>query len=358
MMAKFICLIFLLVSLALETEALSKVQALEIVADKMEIVNTGLGIFSRSKTVSSVSRSLRGEDNAQVRESLNQAIVTLLLLDVGGGVLVPLASHVIDILTMDPHFSQTREELKNFGTPMVAWAENLDKLKDSTIKSRLRAMKAKIVTTFETEVENLPKGHVALKHIRKAKKWLNVRTFGKVLGPLFDVATVGVNVWALQTAIRDCVSTPSKCNRGSVAAASLGIASGLVGLVTFVAVLKASAVATATAAAAAPIIGPVGAIIAASLGITATLIELFYTPPPDPEAILNSLKERTMKTLDVYSRIQLNHANKFLAENNVQRGDLYIVNQGHLPKWFVYSPRLVVKFGKDLNKGINGSTMS
>ena len=344
MMAKFLCLIFLLVSLALETEALSEVQrqALEIIADKMETVNTGLGIFSRSKTVASVSRSLRGEDNAQVRESLNQAIVTLVVLDVGGGVLVPLASHVIDILTMDPHFSQTREELKNVATPTVAWAENLEKLKDSTIKSRLRAMKAKIVKTFETEIKKLPKGHVALKHIRKAKKWLNVRTLGKVLGPLFDVATVGVNAWALQTAIRDCVSTPSKCNRGSLAAASLGIASGLVGLVTFVALLKASALATA-------IISPVGAIIAASLGITATLIELFYTLPPDPEAILNSLKERTMKNLDVYSRIQLNHANIFLAENNVQRGDLYVVNQGHLPKWFIYSPRLVVKFGKDLN---------
>ena len=51
----------------------------------------------------------------------------------------------------------------------------------------------------------------------------------------------------------------------------------------------------------------------------------------------------------MYSRFQLNHANKFLAENNVQRGDLYVVNQGHLPKWFVYSPRLVVKFGKDSN---------
>ena len=114
-MAKFICPISLLASLALEVEALSSVQVLEKVADQMQNVNTGLGIFSRSKIVSSVSRSLRGEGNAQVRESLNQAVVTLAVLDVGGGVLVPLASHVIDVLTTDPLFSQTREALKNFG---------------------------------------------------------------------------------------------------------------------------------------------------------------------------------------------------------------------------------------------------
>ena len=164
----------------------------------------------------------------------------------------------------------------------------------------------------------------------------------KGAGPLFDVATVGVNAWALQTAIRDCVSTPSQCNPGSLGAASLSIVSGLIGLATFAAVLKASAAATA-------FISPIGAIIAAALGITATLIELFYTPSPDPVAIQNSLKEATMKGLDVYSRFQLNHANRFLAENNVQRGDLYVVNQGHLPKWFVYSPPLEVKFGKDPN---------
>lgn len=342
MMAKFICLISLLVSLALKVEALSSVQVLENVADQMENVNTGLGIFSRSKIVSSASRSLRGEDNAQVRESLNQAIVTLVLLDVGGGVLVPLASRVIDVLRMDRFFTHTREALKNFGTPMVAWAENLAELTEKTITSRLATMKANIVATFETEVANLPTDHVALKHIRKAKKWLKVKTLGKVLGPLFDVATVGVNAWALQTAIRDCIGTSSQCNHGSLAAASLSIVSGLVGLATFAALLKASAAATA-------FISPIGGIIAAALGITATLIELFYTPPPDPEAIQNSLKEATMRGLDVYSRFQLNHANRFLAENNVQRGDLYVVNQGHLPKWFVYSPRLVVKFGKDSN---------
>ena len=181
---------------------------------------------------------------------------------------------------------------------MVAWAENLEDLTGDTIKSRLSTMKANIVGTFESEVANLSTDHAALKHIRKAKKWLKVRTLGKVLGPLFDVATVGVNAWALQTAIRDCVSTPSQCNHDSLAAASLSIVSGLVGLATFAAVLKASA-------AAAAFISPIGAIIAAALGITATLIELFYTPPPDPEAIQNSLKEATMRGLDVYSRIQI-----------------------------------------------------
>lgn len=338
-MTKFICLVSLVMSLSLGVGALNSVKVLNKAAEGMQRINLWLGTFSRSKTVSSVSRSLREEDNAQVRESLTQAIVTLVVLDVGGGALAPFASHLIDVLIKDRHFHHTRKAFKTFGTHMIGWVENLDPLSES---NSLKDWKDNIVRKFESDVANLPRDHVARKHLRKAKRWLKVRTLGKVLGPLFDVATVGVNAWALQTAVRDCVKTPNVCNRGSIAAASLSIASGLVGLGTFVVLFKATAVA-------AMYISPIGALVAAALGITATLIELFYTPSPDPVAIQNSLKEAAMKKLDVYSRIQLNHANMILAENKVERGDLYVVNQGHLPKWFNYRHQLLVKFGKRKN---------
>eukprot|EP00794_Sanderia_malayensis_P008638 gene8638-9570_t len=70
-------------------------------------INAGLGIFSRSKIVASLSRALRGEDIGSVREGLQQAIVTLAVLDVGGGVLAPYASNLIEDVTTKPIFQKT-----------------------------------------------------------------------------------------------------------------------------------------------------------------------------------------------------------------------------------------------------------
>ena len=335
-------LTLLLVCLSLGGNALTKVQLLEKVSGQLSKWNAGLGIYSRSKIVASVSRSLRGEDNASVREGLNQAIVTLAVLDIGGGVLAPIVSDLIEDITTESAFESTRNAWKSYGTPIVNSADELDTLTSVQLKTMLNARKNTIMSTFNQDVISLPQNHNALKHIRKAKRWLRVQTLGKVIGPVFDLLTIGVNGWALGTAIRDCVTT-SSCNHGSIAAASLSIVSGLVGLVTFGIILKASA-------AAAAVIGPVGAIAAALLAISATLIELFYEPPPDSQAVARHTKEAMMKELDRYSRLQLYTANQFLAANDVERSDMYVVNQGHLPKFFTYSPRLKVRFGLDAAK--------
>eukprot|EP00112_Aurelia_sp_Birch-Aquarium-sp1_P025380 Seg841.4 transcript_id=Seg841.4/GoldUCD/mRNA.D3Y31 product="hypothetical protein" protein_id=Seg841.4/GoldUCD/D3Y31 len=335
-------LALLLVCLSLGANALTKVQLLEKVSGQLSKWNAGLGIYSRSKIVNSLSRSLRGEDNASVREGLNQAIVTLAVLDIGGGVLAPIVSDLIEEITTESAFLSTRNAWISYGTPIVNSADELETLTSVQLKAMLNARKNTIMSTFNQDVINLPANHNALKHIKKAKRWLRVQTLGKVIGPIFDVLTIGINGWALGTAIRDCVTT-SSCNHGSIAAASLSIVSGLVGLVTFGLILKASA-------AAAVVIGPVGAIAAALLAITATLIELFYVPPPDSQAVARYAKEAVMKELDRYSRLQLYTANRFLAANDVERSDMYVVNQGHLPKFFTYTPNLKVKYGLDAAK--------
>lgn len=80
---------------------------------------------------------------------------------------------------------------------MVVWVENLEELMDGIIRLRFVIMKVNIVGIFDVEVVNLLIDYVVLKYICKVKKWLKVRIFGKVLGLLFDVVIVGVNVWVL-----------------------------------------------------------------------------------------------------------------------------------------------------------------
>lgn len=70
-------------------------------------LNSGLGIISRSKSVNAVSQMLRGEDSATVRESLAQVVTTLAVLDIGGGALVPVTTHIIEAITRRSSFKAT-----------------------------------------------------------------------------------------------------------------------------------------------------------------------------------------------------------------------------------------------------------
>lgn len=121
----------------------------------------------------------------------------LVVLDVGGGVFLFLVLYVIDVFIMDLCFFKIRKVLKNFGNFMMKWVKNLVKLMDSIIRLRFVILKVDIIGIFEIEVVNLFREYVVLKYICKVKKWLKVGIFGKVLGLLFDVVIVGVNVWVL-----------------------------------------------------------------------------------------------------------------------------------------------------------------
>ena len=310
------------------------------VATLLGTVNVAMGSFSRSKTVKTVSQSMRGGNNTELQEGLDQAITTLAVLDVGGGIVSPVVAHLVESIATVKALSKTKKALENFGYTLPQFADELDDLSDDVIKTRLNQMKQVVLDTFKTDVRQIRKNDPStLKYIKKAKRLLKVKTLAGVLGPIFDIAAVGVNSWALHTTIRDCRKDPTMCNHGAIASASLSIAAGFVGLGTFVAVFKMTAAAAAVS-------GPAGAIVAALLGITATCIELWYTPPSVRIASENRLKEDAMKELDTYAKEEL-----YIATKNYTKNDLYVVNQGHLPKWFIYDPpKNLVQFGMDRNE--------
>ena len=255
-----------------------------------------------------------------------------------GGALIPITNRFIHLLVTNKMFAQVAEAVKAYGDPMVDKLADLKKLDVRGLKELLKAKKMRAIRLFEIEVNKLERTHRALKHIKKAQKWLKLKSAGKALGPLFDMVSIGVNGWALGTAIRDCVADAEACNPASMTAASFSIAAGLIGTGTFIGSLLVSA-------SVASVLGPVGAIVGFALAITATLIELLWTPGPTQAEIDRRTKEELMKKFDIISRLQLYNANKFLKDNEIERSDLYVVNQGHLPKWFSKHPN-VVKFGK------------
>ena len=300
-------------------------------------LNSGLGMISRSKSVNAVSQMLRGEDSATVRESLAQAVTTLAVLDIGGGALVPVTTHIIEAITRRSSFRATMQAWGVYNKRLKdMFNQSYKKLSEDAMKRLLNHEKGRVLRAFKGDVGKLQRASKTLKYINRAKRWFHVKTAAQVLGPLFDSIGIGVNSWALGTAIRDCNNSPKTCNKGAIASASLGIVSGAVGVGVFIATLVVSSSVAA-------VLGPVGAVVSFALAICATLIELFYKPPVDQDAIEYRKKLKMIQELDRYSRLQLYTANKFMANNIITRGDFYVVNQGLLPRWI--DPNKKLEFG-------------
>ena len=301
--------------------------------------NFGIGVYARTASLNAVSRSIQGDDDWKVKEQLNQVMTTLYALDVMGGGIAPVVEHLLDVILTSREMENTRNLWKGLNEHWKGSLKGaiLGQMTYTEFVAETHVKKTEIFTEFEKGLRKFNPNSRQLKYINRAKKWFRLKTAAQAIGPLFDTISIGVNSWALHTAIRDCNAEPKKCNYGAMASAGLGIAAGGVGIATFFAAISSVS---------APF-GPAGAILAACLTITATLIELFYRPSEEWVKEYNS-QVKMMKGLIIYSRSQLYHANEILARNSIYNqdtADIYVVNQGHLPKWNLVHRMERVSFG-------------
>ena len=227
--------------------------------------NTLLGTYSRSRTVASLSL-LEQEKLEEAKESLAQSALTLALLDVGGGAVLPVAEEITEYVKTRPEFAGTRQAWTNYNNALNDEAAKV--ASESVDSSAIQRAKQALKNALKVDAEKFPRLSKVGKAFTKASKWLKGASIFDVLGPLTDTLSIGLNIWGLEMAIRDN-------NPAGIAAASLSIAAGVVGLTTFfAAIITGSAV-----------LGPIGAIAGALLGIAATLIELFAGPSYDRQAV-------------------------------------------------------------------------
>ena len=302
--------------------------------------NLALGVYSRTASLNAIGKSLQGEDNWRVKEKLDQVMTVLFALDVLGGGIAPVVEHLLDVILHSRELQNTRNLWASFSNHMKGtWQGAIaGSMTPEEFASEAYIKKQEIFNQFEADIRNLPANSRDMKYINRARKWFRLKTAAKVIGPLFDVISIGVNSWNLHTALRDCSDTPHLCNHGAIASAGLGIAAGTVGLVTFFLVVGGASAA----------FGPAGMVISAILTITATLIELFYTPSDAWVKDYNS-QVSMMKSLAKYSRLQLYVGHMFMARHSIynsEMADLYVVNQGHLPKWNLVHTMDHVSFGQ------------
>ncbi len=278
-------------------------------AAKLALVpTTSLGTYSRSSSVATLSL-LEQEKLEEAKESLVQTALTLSLLDVGGGAILPITEEIVKYITTKTEFAATRQAIAYYNR--ILKSEVTERVGQSMNKHLVQRAKQAFKSTLSDDIAKFPRLSKVGKAFTKVSKWFKGASVFDVLGPITDTITIGLNVWGLDIAIRDG-------NDAGIAAASLSILAGVVGIGTFFA-----AVATGSA-----VLGPVGAIAGAILGIAATLIELFVGPGYDKAAVeayrarlreLRNLRDACISRID--KRIE------FLEKVGSPYSDVYVNNQ-------------------------------
>lgn len=77
------------------------------------VANTLIGSFSRSRSVAAIAL-MEQEKLEEARESLAQTALTLSVLDIGGGMALPVAEKIVDYVKKKREFENTRLAFKNY----------------------------------------------------------------------------------------------------------------------------------------------------------------------------------------------------------------------------------------------------
>lgn len=89
-----------------------------------------LGIYSRSSNVAAMSL-WEQEKLDEAKESLAQTVLTLTLLDVGGGFVLPVVGEIVSHIKKEKNFAPTRQAFNDYkrilNDEILKPAENVDK---------------------------------------------------------------------------------------------------------------------------------------------------------------------------------------------------------------------------------------
>ena len=177
------------------------------------VPSTAIGTYSRSSTVAALSL-LEQEKLEEATESLVQTALTLSLLDVGGGAILPNTEEIVSYITTKTEFAATRDAIAYYNR--IIKSEISKSATQGMNKQTIRNAKESLKNTLNDDVAKFSRASKVKKAFIKVTKWFGKASVFDVLGPLTDTITIGLNIWGLDIAIRDG-------NDAGIAAASLSI---------------------------------------------------------------------------------------------------------------------------------------
>ena len=142
--------------------------------------NVMLGIYSRSSNVAAMSL-WEQEKLDEAKESLAQTVLTLTLLDVGGGFVLPVVGEIVSHIKKEKNFAPTRQAFSDYkrilNDEILKPAENVD-------KNIIKRAKTAVERALKTDVEKFPALSRVRKAFSRASKWFKGASWLDVLGPM------------------------------------------------------------------------------------------------------------------------------------------------------------------------------
>ena len=306
---------------------------------------SSLSAYWRSNTLAAYAQMSQGEIQ-EAMETIQLAIATLTVWDLGQGVAYPVVHKLVDKIVKNKQLSRnTLQAYSDYRNVMKS--EVLDgttrAAKSDFLKGKLLQKKKSIGNAFQTDVAKIFQNSQmytdlvtdlrGLKTAVKVVKWADV-----IAGPLFDAATVGVSAWQLAEAIKN--KDPA-----AIASSSLSLASGLAGVTGFVVAALATTGSTLAAVA-----GPVGALIGAILGLASIMVEIFtaLNPYRQIEQDVRMIKDLTDRSKKMLERNIKDLPNLVPQRDHFEFSWVYQLNQGLLVeniqgRWTSLSQRVEFK---------------
>ena len=284
------------------------------------------GGMSRAKPITeyfTLASNMDEEEREAAKTALEQNLVILVCLDMGYWF-----PDIVQEVSKSAAFSNTRAAISLYNDELrrnVAAARLAGKTKAqltneaNDLAKRLESFKDASNEKFYDDLKALKTSNNQLyQKFSKARKWIkHGGRVAKVLGPIVDALSIGVNAWVLTT------SEPGTPGHTS---AALGIAAGTFGVVGFFLSLAA-------------VTGPVGVafgVIGAIIGIASTIYGLL-TQGSDVYTVFDRYKdmqEQVEKFRDETS-VQLTEAvSTLLTESNVTKWNYaYVMSPANLLDW-------------------------
>ena len=289
-----------------------------------------LGAYWRSNALAAFSQ-MKNEEKEAARDTLNLAIATLAVWDIGQGMLHPITDTLINkvIKRHQKDFHNTVTKLREYR--LIFNSDLIDKQPTvgaaEALKKRLLEAKSDVAVAFQTDVEkgwskfikNTAIYDDMVKDLKTVRTWAKAAKWADVLaGPLFDAATIAVGAWQISEAVKND-------DPWAIASSSLSMASGVAGITGFVAGALATVGSTLAAVA-----GPVGAIIGALLGIASIIVEIVAAFNPYGRInkeikMIKTLRDNSKKLLDADMK---NLANLVSSRSNFTFSWVFEANQG------------------------------
>ena len=276
------------------------------------------GSLSGTSTImAALSKVIAGREHEAIQD-LKGAVTTMTSFILNDRFIYMIGQEAVDRIATRREFKATRVAFDNYNVALFTQLFKVGKKVDRkvTLKQMDKALYF-IKQSFSDEVYKLRPNSRVMKSLKKINTWAKKEDLSEILSFAFDVISLRVNLQLLEQAIAN--HHPQK-----IAACCLGLGAGIIGLEELVAAIASEI----------KISDRKGMIVGSLLNVAVTLMDIHSNKNQKGTTapmIVESKDE--IENLGEHSKKQLRKLMTFISNQNIGLNDVYVVNQGVLPKW-------------------------